>query len=338
MDKPKKDISIRDISRLSGVSIATVSRVLNNENGRFSKETERRVMETVEKYHYAPNRTARRLRTREQNFVAIIVPDITNEFFARICQSLQEGLLENGYLALLCNTAESMETQRQYLDMLGIVNLAGIVFVSGSTDVSGVLAMKPIPTIYIDRTPHETTLETALVVESDNAGGAAMAVREMYDKGCRRIAYLRCLSPISTHVSRQAGYEAELLRCGLTPDPALILTVDEASFGAAKRKIAELADAGADFDGLFCATDYLAAGAVAALAERRVDVPGRVKVVGFDDVSIASLNARPITTVHQDIEQISRTAVAELLRVIRGEGSGARRFQIGVTLVRRQTT
>lgn len=114
--------------------------------------------------------------------------------------------------------------------------------------------------------------------------------------------------------------------------------MDEASFSAANRESPRCWTPGADFDGVFCATDYLAAGAVAALDERGVDVPGRVKVVGFDDVSIASLNAKPITTVHQDIERISGTAVAELLRVIRGEDGGARRFQIGVTLVRRQTT
>ena len=337
MKKEEKGLSIRDISRLSGVSIATVSRVINR-NGRFSKDTEKRVLDIMEQYHYVPNMTARRLRTKEQNFIAIIIPDITNEFFARISQLLQELLLQKGYLALLCNTAENMDVQRQYLEMLGIVNLAGIIFVSGDAETSHLCGLMELPTIYIDRAPQGASLENALVVESDNYGGAAMAVREMAEKGCRRIAFLRSAQVITTHSFRQSGYLDELSRLGMKADPQLILQVNQVSFEDAKKRVNQLIAQKIEFDGIFCATDYLAVGAMEALKENGIRVPEQVKVVGFDDLSIARLAAQPITTIHQDIEAISQTAAEEMVRIIQGKENSTRRFQIGVSLIRRKTT
>lgn len=337
MKKEEKGLSIRDISRLSGVSIATVSRVINR-NGRFSKDTEKRVLDIIEQYHYVPNMTARRLRTKEQNFIAIIIPDITNEFFARISQLLQELLLQKGYLALLCNTAENMDVQRQYLEMLGIVNLAGIIFVSGDAETSHLCGLMELPTIYIDRAPQGASLENALVVESDNYGGAAMAVREMAEKGCRRIAFLRSAQVIATHSFRQSGYLDELSRLGMKADPQLILQVNQVSFEDAKKRVNQLIAQKIEFDGIFCATDYLAVGAMEALKENGIRVPEQVKVVGFDDLSIARLAAQPITTIHQDIEAISQTAAEEMVRIIQGKENSTRRFQIGVSLIRRKTT
>lgn len=337
MKKEEKGLSIRDISRLSGVSIATVSRVINR-NGRFSKDTEKRVLDIIEQYHYVPNMTARRLRTKEQNFIAIIIPDIINEFFARISQLLQELLLQKGYLALLCNTAENMDVQRQYLEMLGIVNLAGIIFVSGDAETSHLCGLMELPTIYIDRAPQGASLENALVVESDNYGGAAMAVREMAEKGCRRIAFLRSAQVITTHSFRQSGYLDELSRLGMKADPQLILQVNQVSFEDAKKRVNQLIAQKIEFDGIFCATDYLAVGAMEALKENGIRVPEQVKVVGFDDLSIARLAAQPITTIHQDIEAISQTAAEEMVRIIQGKENSTRRFQIGVSLIRRKTT
>lgn len=331
-----KELSMHRIAELSGVSIATVSRVIN-QNGRYSKETEQRVQNIIEKYHYTPNLTAKRLRTGSTNYVAVIVPDITNEFFASIAQYLQEGLLKNGFLALICNTAESMDIQQQYLDNLGIVNLAGIIFVSGSTDIKQT-GLHKLPAIYIDRTPEDAALKNALVVESDNYGGACMAVNELYQKGCRRIAIMRSSQSISTHSIRQSGYMDQLARFQLCPQPEWDIRVDEVSFKAAQRRMDELIGKGLSFDGLFCVTDWLAAGALASLEKHGIAVPDSVKIVGFDDISIASLTAKPITTIHQQIDVIGKTAVDEIIRLIHGGVVRATRIQIGVSLKQRKTT
>lgn len=334
--RSERPVSIVDIAKRAGVSVATVSRVIN-QKGHYSPETERRVQSLIKECHYSPNMTAKRLRTKAANFIGVIVPDITNEFFANIVQKVQDGLLEHGYLALVCNTGESAEVQKQFLQMLGIVNLAGMIFISDNPDTQE-YNIQNLPAVYIDRMPEEADPDRTLVIESDNYGGACMAVRELYRGGCRRIAFMRASQVISTHSFRQSGYFDQMARFGLEVGSDQLIKVDEVSFQAAKKKMLTLLDDELPFDGLFCATDWLAMGAVAALQERGIDVPGQVKVVGFDDISVSSLIATPLTTIHQQVDVLSQTAVTEILRLIRGEGVHAQRIQIDVSLTRRQTT
>ena len=143
---------------------------------------------------------------------------------------------------------------------------------------------------------------------------------------------------ITTHSFRQSGYLDELSRLGMKADPQLILQVNQVSFEDAKKRVNQLIAQKIEFDGIFCATDYLAVGAMEALKENGIRVPEQVKVVGFDDLSIARLAAQPITTIHQDIEAISQTAAEEMVRIIQGKENSTRRFQIGVSLIRRKTT
>ncbi len=331
----KKTISMNDISRMAGVSVATVSRIIN-QNGRYSAETERKVRAIIEKYQYTPNMAAKGLKTRRSNFVGVIVPDITNEFFAQIVQEIQNGLRAQGYMAFVCNTGEDEMVEREYMSMLGAVNLAGLIFVSGSTRTVE-NGLQDLPAIYIDRAP-EMGNKDALVIESDNYGGARLAVQELYEKGCRRIACIHSAKVISTYSFRYSGYCDQLALYGLEAEEALHLKVEEISFSAARKAIGDLLDSGVLFDGIFCTTDWLALGAVAALEERGVRVPEEVKIVGFDDISVASLTAKPLTTIHQQTDVLGRTAAEEILRLIDGAPGRAQRIQIGVSLVRRQTT
>lgn len=331
----KKTISMNDISRMAGVSVATVSRIIN-QNGRYSAETERRVRAIIEKYHYTPNMVAKGLKTRRSNFVGVIVPDITNEFFAQIVQELQNGLRAQGYMALVCNTGEDEAVERQYMSILGAVNLAGLIFVSGNarTVESG---LQDLPAIYIDRAP-EIGNKDALVIESDNYGGARLAVQELYEKGCRRIACLNYSKVVSTYSFRHSGYQDQLSLYGLPAAEDLHLKVDEISFHAGRQAVDRALREGRQFDGIFCTTDWLALGAVTALEENGLRVPEDVKVVGFDDISMASLTAKPLTTIHQQTDVLGRTAADEILRLINGAPDRAQRIQIGVSLIRRQTT
>lgn len=331
----KKVISMSDISRMAGVSVATVSRVIN-QNGRYSEETEQRVRDIIEKYNYIPNMAAKGLKTRRSNFVGVIVPDITNEFFAQIVQELQNGLRKQGYMALVCNTGEDETVEREYMSILGAVNLSGLVFVSGNarTVESG---LQNIPAIYIDRAP-EVGNKDALVIESDNYDGARLAVKELCDKGCKRVACLNSSKIMSTYSLRYSGYRDQLALHGIEADESLLIKVDEISFQAAHKAMDERLRDGCSFDGLFCTTDWLAMGAMTALEENGLRIPEDVKVVGFDDISMSSLIAKPLTTIHQQTNILGRTAAEEILRLINGEPNRAQRVQIGVSLIRRQTT
>ncbi len=327
---------MNDISRMAGVSVATVSRIAN-QNGRYSQETERKVREIIEKYHYTPNMAAKGLRTRRANFIGVIVPDITNDFFAQIVQQVQEGLRACGYMAFVCNTGEDDDVERQYMSMLGAVNLAGLIFISGHTRAVD-KPLSELPAVYIDRTPENIASENSLVIESDNYGGARMAVQELYEKGCRHIACMHSARVISTHSFRYSGYCDQLALYGLQAEEALRLRVGEVSYNAGLEKTTELIQSGTPFDGLFCTTDWLALGALTALERHGLRVPQDVRVVGFDDITVASLTAKPLTTIHQQTDVLGRTAAEEILRLIDGAPVKVQRIQAGVRLIRRQTT
>lgn len=148
------NISIKDISKQAGVSIATVSRVINK-NGRYSEETEKRVMEIIKKNNYVPNLVAKGLRTQKMKNVGIIVPDITNEFFMKLVYEIEKNLFSEGYETFLCNTDEDEETERKRVRMMAMQNVCSLVYVSGC--MSNIEQMiKDIPTVFIDRIPDET--------------------------------------------------------------------------------------------------------------------------------------------------------------------------------------
>lgn len=126
------------------------------------------------------------------------------------------------------------------------------------------------------------------MIESDNYGGARLAVRELYEKGCRRIACLNYSKVVSSYSFRYSGYRDQLSLYGLEADESLHFKVDEIPFHAARERIGEMLRQGAKFDGIFCTTDWLALGAVSALEENGLRVPENVKVVGFDDISMAA--------------------------------------------------
>ncbi len=331
----KNNISMTDISRMAGVSVATVSRIIN-QNGRYSEETERRVRALIEKYHYTPNMTAKGLKTKRSNFVGILVPDITNDFFSCIVQEIQNGLRVHGYMAFVCNTAENEEIERQYMSMLGAVNLSGLIFISGNTcELKN--GLHRLPAIYIDRVPMTGSGEVT-VIESDNYGGAKLAVQELYDRGCRRIACIRSSKVISTYNSRYSGYRDQLALYGLQADPELDMRVDDISFQAARQAVNELIEQGKCFDGIFCTADWLALGALDALRAHQVAVPDDVKIVGFDDIAMASLGAKPLTTIHQQTDVLGQTAAEEIVKMMQGSPDRKHRVLVDVSLVRRKTT
>lgn len=126
----EKRISIKDIADMAGVSIATVSRVIN-QNGRYSKETEECVKKIMEEYDFHPNQLARGLRVSTVKVIGILIPDITNEFFANITLELQNLLMEYGYLTLICSNNENTRLENEQMDMLLGQRVSGIIYVGG---------------------------------------------------------------------------------------------------------------------------------------------------------------------------------------------------------------
>ena len=145
-------LSIVDVAKRAGVSTATVSRVINH-NGGYSRETEEKVRRTIEECGFTPNANAIGLRTNKSRCIGVIVPDVTNEFFAKIIQELDFYLLKHGYSLLICNSNEDYELENMHIKGLIEKHIDGIVYISGQNEIKNINEIKHIPVVYIDRAP-----------------------------------------------------------------------------------------------------------------------------------------------------------------------------------------
>ena len=328
-------LSIKTISELSGVSVATVSRVMN-QNGRFSLETERRVKDVIAKQGYVPSAVARGLRTKTLPIIGIIVPDIANEFFAKIVLEMQLLLFSRGYSVIICNTNESEELERMHLTTLGAQNVSGLVYISGGHRDEEFSSN--VPAIYIDRHPEGEQAACSVLITSDNERGGYLAVNELIRCGCGRIALLIDKHGHSSRTERLNGYMRAIREHGLSADNVIFAEVSSVGYQDAYEAMLQLWRGGRSFDGVACGTDWLAIGALAALREMDVPVPGSVQVVGFDDITAAMIHAVPVTTIRQDTKAMAEVAVEQMMRLVAGQPTEQRHWFLPVELIRRATT
>lgn len=334
-----KNLSVKEIAEMAGTSVATVSRVIN-QNGRFSKDTEKKVLDIIEQYNYQPNQLARSLRVNHTQIIGIMVPDITNEFFANIVRTVQKYLLEQNYMTIICNANENgIEAQKQ-LQMLLAQKVSGLIYInSGADDVA---EFPDIPTVYIDRDPRETQIKPAqnyAMIECDNIQGGYLAGQELVKKGARKIAYVCFNSTLSTIKKRIQGFEEALREAGIPFDPACGFSVNEVTATEGFRITQHITQQFPDVDGIFFMSDVLALGGLGYLVRSGIPVPERIRVVGFDDISISANICPSLTTVHQPVEEFGRLAALRIVDMINGKGDiWQQRQRIPVELIVRETT
>ena len=330
MEKAK---SIKEIAKLAGVSTATVSRVIN-QNGRFSRETEERVRRVIRENDYIPNMSAKGLRTSRTRVVGIIVPDITNPHFANLVLHLEMDLFRRGYSCLICNTNESEELESKHIQSLTAQNVSGIVLISGMRNYE---ELGDLPVVYVDR-PSNSQDKEEVMIESDNEEGGYLATRELIQSGCRHILILKSLGNDSNQFARYCGFRRALDEFKIKEERSLCINLKAVSMEEARESILFMLDREAKFDGIMSTTDTLAAGAVIALRERGLEVPKDILVTGFDDCQIAAACGPGITSVHQDIDQMSRMAAKLLFEMMHDGKQIHHHYRLPVSLTVRNST
>ena len=328
-----KRVSIIDVAKKAGVSIATVSRVINR-NGGYSKETEERVRKTIEECGFTPNVNAIGLRTNRSNSIGVIVPDITNEFFARIIRELGASLLSRRYSLLVCNSNEDYMLENMHIKGLAEKYVDGIIYISGQNEIKKMNEIKNLPIVYIDRAPKNAEV----LILSDNETGGYLAGRELIQKGCRRILFLRDIRFASTVRSRKEGFVRALQEKGMAFNEELEMSCFPEY--AEARVVMErlLKEKGCFFDGIFATNDMMALACVNVLTENQIKVPGQVKVVGFDNISLTQFTSPQITTIAQDTKELALHAADTILKMIEDEEIKEKKTIIPVRLVVRETT
>ncbi|MFA9465236.1 MAG: LacI family DNA-binding transcriptional regulator [Velocimicrobium sp.] len=335
-EQKKRDVSIKDIADMASVSVATVSRVIN-QNGRYSVETEARVRRIMKEYDYKPNLVARGLRMKKVDTIGVIIPDITNEFFSKIALELQMGLFKQGFAAMICNTNEDGFIENQYIQMLNAQQVSGVIYISGNYDEKR--EQLNIPTVYIDRRPKDKqTKSKTVIIESNNMQGGYLATRCLCDSNAKRIACISLDSRVSTHEERVNGCKKALKEVGLFFTEQDFVTVQKNTMTEGYQALQRLLLNDQEIDGIFCTSDILAAGALKYLEEAEIEIPSQMRLVGYDDTTLSQSTKLPITTIRQPIAEMGKLAVENILAMVSHEKIEKKEYILPVVLVKRCTT
>lgn len=336
----KKQLSIKDIAKLSNVSTATVSRVLND-NGRFSEETREKVLAIVKELGYSTNSVAKTLREQKSNTIGMIVPDISNEFFSSLITQIESYFFDRGISTIICNTNKDAEKEKAYLKSLDSKLVDGLICISGQEEIDETQLSRDIPIVCIDRKPKVS--RNIAIVGSDHFEGGYKATKYLIDKNCKKILLLTKNNNTTSSNDRIKGYEKALKDFYLAVDANLIVRTSSekmSKFETAEKSIDALLKKGLMFDGIFATNDWLAYGAVQTLKKNRISVPDEVKVIGFDDDSIAKYSYPSITTIHQETSSIAEKAASILHQLISKPDMQieARYLDVPTRLIERETT
>lgn len=333
----KNTLSVKEIAAMAGTSVATVSRVIN-QNGGFSKETEMRVRKIIEEYNYRPNRLAQSLRMQRSQAIGILVPDISNEFFSGIVKEIQNTLFKNGNLTLICNTNEDPIQEQQQVKMLLAQQVDGIIYIGSDNGTSFI----NIPTIYIDRDPYaaakDKNKKNYIFIESDNETGGYMAAQELLRKGIKRPAIVCFGKNFSTIQRRSKGFLQALKEAQVEFDSSLFLEMknDNLEEGAKAAKI--LLQERSNVDGIFFTSDVLAIGGVRFLTNQGIKIPEQLSIIGFDGIEMGNVVTPKLTTIEQNLKQIGELAALRILDMINQSDIKEKNFKVPVKLIQRGTT
>jgi DNA-binding LacI/PurR family transcriptional regulator len=321
-----------EVADRAGVSMATVSRVLS---GRASVAPELRVRVTaaVEELSYRPNRLARNLRRRNADMIGVVISDIENPHFAEMIHVAEEEAYRRGYRMILCNTDESSEKQRTYLQMLADERPVGVILApcdANGPEISQLLDLG-IPVVAFDRPVKD---ERADAVLADNYDAARTAVEHLVGAGFTRIGYVGISTQIETGARRLAGYKAAMTALGLEPrwvDGGLRLAT---GFRATERLLREWPE----MEAMVVGNNMLTLGALRALRAEKRRVPEDIAVVAFDDPFWAELVQPSLTTLAQPVRAMTSTAVRLLIDNIEGRHREPERIVFRFTLKIRESS
>ena len=338
MDK-KRSISIKEIAKLANVSVATVSRVINN-NGRFSEETRKKVQDIIDKYGYTTNMAAKSLRMSKSKTVGLIVPNIDNEWFSHLVLEIEKYFFEKNYSVFICNTSQDEKKEIAYFKSLDSKLVDGIMCISGIEEIPTDVITRNIPIVCIDRKPKDHN--NVYYVESNHYSGGYLATEELIKKGCKKIAIVSRNKTLSVNKQRLEGYRQALKDYGLTEYKELQILLDpsSANYEGSREAMNQLIKSKIPFDGVFATNDWRAYGVMVALSENHINVPHDVKVIGFDDISISHSCHPSLSTIRQDTVGLAQKASSLLLNLMNDKEiqMEERRFILPVEVIQRDST
>jgi LacI family transcriptional regulator len=331
-------ISMKDVANHAGVSVGTVSNVINRPD-RVGPGTRARVLAVIDQLGYVRSETARQLRVGSSRLMAVLVLDMASPFFVELARGAQATARTAGLRVMVCSSAHDPAEEAEYLAMFAEQRVRGVLITPAGTSASSLplLERYRIPHVFADRV---VPVGRACSVSVDDVLGAALAVEHLTSRGHTRIAFINGPPQLAQCQDRLKGARQAIEEAGQSPGGLRVLEVGQLDVASGRDAGARLLGLSERPTAVFCANDLLALGVLQALFAAGVRVPDDVALVGYDDIEFAAAAAVPLTSVRQPARRIGAAAAELLIGETGPDGADHKHQQITFSpeLVARQSS
>lgn len=312
-------------------------------NGSSSDEARQAVLDAIKKLNYQPSCFAKNIRTQKSMTIALMIPDASNFFYTEMFKAVEQVAYEREYMVILCDTQNSTESEIEYAEKLLQRRIDGLIYCTYKMDKQAqgyfLSLSRKLPIVFTDNSFR--MYEDISLVSTEGYSSSRNATRFLYHKGCRHIAYINFPKDVHVTYPRYEGYLKGLEDCGLTPDPRLVyfppserlMSARDMGYNGSKH----LLSSGVEVDAIMAAADPIAMGAIKYLKYQGVQIPGDIRVIGFDNNEFCEVIDPTLTTIAQPINKIGTTAAQILFNKIAGNANEERVLFEG-ELIQRDST
>lgn len=310
--------SIKDIAARTGLSLATISRVFND-SPKVSAKTRQKVLKVAAELHYVPNIGAAALRSGKSRVIGVLIPEINNHFFGEVVTGIEKKMKNWGYNIIISQTHESSDLELEMLESFMKLNVDGIIISTTKepTDptIFKKLKDKKVPVVFFDRLPPVHSHSSVIL---DDHEGGQIATQHLIDQGCKHIVHIAGDKNVSIFQQRQRGFEdaLKLNNHSFHSHQIFELTTDTKSN---KKLIQKLLTDHPDIDGFFAHGDYYALYVMDILKSLNVDIPNKIKIVGFGNTDFTDHLQPSLTTVDQNCHQMGQLTAETLMKHIESD-------------------
>ncbi len=324
-------LTLKDVAEKAGVTVTTVSRVLNN-RGPISQETREKVYNAMNELRYYPNEAARSLSKNRTNVIGVILPSVQNPFFSEMLGYLERYAFQSNYKIQLCVSNHEQEKEQEYVEMMRANKVAGIIISSRTLGLEKYFTER-FPVVSIERLINAATSS----VTCNNYEGGRLATQHLIERGCKKLAHIGGVNGLNMIADERSHAFKDV--CDLKQIPYEIFMTEEAQFHSMEYIdwLDTIVTSHPEIDGYFTSNDIIAIQLIHVCHRHKLHIPDDIKIVGFDDILMAAWSTPALTTIRQPIEQMSKAAI-DIIRQYDRKPSIPTQSVLGVTLVQRETT
>ena len=327
--------SIKDVAKEAGVSIATVSRVLNDIDV-VNEDTKKKVLDAIKKLGYRPNIVARSLKTQKTKTIGILVPDISSGFYPEIVRGAEDVANIYDYNVILCNSDFDSDKEKDYLRVLKEKMVDGVIYMSSSLEEEtlDIINELDLKTVLVETKDKEGRLPSVYI---DNVAATYEATKYLLDKGLKNIAFVGVNKDVANAWGeRFIGYEKALSEAGLSINEELVY-FNNLKVKSGYKAAEQFVKAKAKVDGIICASDEIAMGVINGLRENGINTPSDVSVIGFNDNAVASYFYPKLSTVRQPSYDMGSVAMRMLIKILNNKQLDQAEYVLDYDLVKRES-